>query len=249
MAEPRFTNEPVQLDGGPLVVHVVAIGGAAMSGIATVLVAMGHRVSGSDLRDSARLGPLRDLGVDVTVGHDAANLPADADIVVVSTAITDDNPEVVAARERGVRVLRRAEAQRAIVATRRAVAIAGSHGKTTTTAMLTLILRDAGWDPSHLVGGDVASLGATAAWRAGDWIVVEADESDGTFLELAPETAIVTSIEPDHLGHYGSVAALEDAFATFVRDVPGTRVLCIDDPATAQLAASVTGVVTYGLAP
>ncbi|MET0626965.1 MAG: UDP-N-acetylmuramate--L-alanine ligase [Acidimicrobiia bacterium] len=236
------------LDGEPRVVHIVAIGGAAMSGIATVLVAMGHRVSGSDIRDSPRLAPLRALGVQVAVGHAATNLPSDADLVIVSTAIGDDNPEVIAAHARNLPVMRRADAQRAIVATRRAVAVAGSHGKTTTTAMLTLILRDAGWDPSHLVGGDVTSLGATAAWQSGEWIVAEADESDGTFLELAPESAIVTSIEPDHLGHYGDVSALEEAFATFARDVPGTNLLCVDDVVTARLARTIPGAVTYGFA-
>ncbi len=239
--------ERVDIDlGSPLVVHVVAIGGSAMSGIAAVLVALGHRVSGSDLAESPRIDALRAHGVIVTTGHDASNVGDEVDLVIVSSAIGDDNPEVIEARRRGIAVARRADAQRAIVATRRGIAIAGSHGKTTTTTMLTLILRAAGWDPSFLVGGDVAQLGATAAVHDGEWLVVEADESDGTFLELAPEAAIVTSIEADHLRHYGGLIELEDAFVRFVAAVPGVRVLCVDDVATARLAAVTPDAITYG---
>jgi UDP-N-acetylmuramate--alanine ligase len=232
----------------PRTVHVVAIGGSAMSGIASVLVALGHRVSGSDIAESPRLDSLRTRGVKVTIGHDAANVGADVDVLIVSSAIGDDNLEVVEARRRGIPVVRRADAQRAIVAMRRGIAIAGSHGKTTTTTMLTLIMRAAGWDPSFLVGGDVAQLGATAALQGGEWLVVEADESDGTFLELAPEAAIVTSIEADHLRHYGSLDALERAFHRFVASVPGVRVLCADDAATDRLAALTPSAITYGFA-
>lgn len=232
----------------PQSVHVTGVGGSAMSGIARVLVALGHRVTGSDITDAPRLAGLRSLGIEVKVGHREGNVGDDVDVLVVSSAIGDDNPEVVAARTRGIPVLRRADAQRAIVATRRAIAVAGSHGKTTTSSMLTLVLEDAGWDPSFLVGGDVASLGTTAALRSGEWLVVEADESDGTFLELGADAAVVTSIEPDHLGHYGGFAALEAAFAGFVAAVPGVRVLCADDAATARLAAGTAGVVRYGFA-
>jgi UDP-N-acetylmuramate--alanine ligase len=237
---------PVDLSGRR-VVHVVAVGGSAMSGIASVLVTMGHRVSGSDIAEVPRLDHLRASGVAVTVGHDAANLPDDADLVIASSAIGDDNPELVRARERGVQVASRADAQRAITALRRAIAVAGSHGKTTTASMLTLVLHTAGWAPSHLVGGDVRALGATGALRSGEWLVVEGDESDGTFLELGAEAAIVTSVEADHLAHYGGYDGLEQAFARFVAGVPGVRVLSADDPATARLAG-VSGALRYGFA-
>ncbi len=230
----------------PQRVHVVAVGGSAMSGIALVLAGLGHRVTGSDIAESPRLAGVRAAGVEVRVGHDAANVADDVDVVVASSAIGDDNPEVQHARARGVPVLRRADAQRAIARTRRPVVVAGSHGKTTTTSMLTLVLEDAGWAPSFLVGGDVTSLGATAALRAGEWIVVEGDESDGTFLELGAEAAVVTSIEPDHLAHYGGLTGLEEAFHRFVAAVPGPRVLCLDDAATARLAAQTPGAVGYG---
>lgn len=230
----------------PRVVHIVGVGGAGMSAIATVLTRMGHRVSGSDLKDSPALDRLRLLGVDARVGHTATNVPTDADAVVLSTAIPATNPEVEAAHERHIPVLRRAEALRALVAIRRAVAVAGSHGKTTTSSMLALCLRAAGWHPSFLIGGDLNEVGANAAYDDGDWLVVEADESDGTFLELQPEAAIVTNIEPDHLDHYGGFAALVDAFTRFLESVPGTRVVCADDPIAAQLAAATPGVRTYG---
>jgi UDP-N-acetylmuramate--alanine ligase len=230
----------------PRVVHIVGVGGAGMSAIATVLAGLGHQVSGSDLKDSPALARLRLLGVDARVGHTAANLPDAADAVVLSTAIPATNPEVETARERDVPVLRRAEALRALVAIRRAVAVAGSHGKTTTSSMLALCLRAAGWHPSFLIGGDVNEVGANAAYDDGDWLVVEADESDGTFLELEPEAAIVTNVEPDHLDHYGSFTALVDAFTRFLDSVPGTRVVCADDPIAARLAAAIPGVRTYG---
>ena len=230
----------------PRIVHIVGVGGAGMSAIATVLARMGHRVSGSDLKDSPPLARLRLLGVDARVGHTGANVPDDVDAVVCSTAISPTNPEIATARERGVPVLRRAEALRALVAIRRGIAVAGSHGKTTTSSMLALCLRAAGWHPSFLIGGDLNEVGANAAYDDGDWLVVEADESDGTFLELAPEAAIVTNVEPDHLDHYGSFPALVDAFRQFLSSVPGTRMVCADDPVAAQLAAATPGVRTYG---
>jgi UDP-N-acetylmuramate--alanine ligase len=230
----------------PRVVHIVGVGGAGMSAIATVLARMGHRVSGSDLKDSPPLARLRLLGVDARVGHTATNVPDDVDAVVLSTAIPATNPEVELARERGVPVLRRAEALRALVAIRRSIAVAGSHGKTTTSSMLALCLRAAGWHPSFLIGGDLNEVGANAAYDDGDWLVVEADESDGTFLELAPEAAILTNVEPDHLDHYGGFDALVDAFRRFLASVPGTRMVCADDPIAARLAAATPGVRTYG---
>ena len=230
----------------PRAVHVVGIGGAGMSAIATVLARMGHRVSGSDLKHSPALERLRLLGIDVRVGHLAANVPADVDAVVASTAIPASNPEISAATARGIAVLRRADALRALVATRRSIAVAGSHGKTTTSSMLALILREAGWHPSFLIGGELNEVGTNAAYDDGEWLVVEADESDGTFLELAPEAAIVTNVEPDHLEHYGGFGALVDAFGRFLADVPGVRVVCVDDSIAADLATAVGGVRTYG---
>ena len=236
----------------PRAIHIVGIGGAGMSAIATVLARMGHRVSGSDLRESRALERLRLLDIVTHVGHAAGNV-ANAtnvlDALVISTAVPDTNPEVVAARELGIPVFRRADALRAIVATRTTIAVAGSHGKTTTSSMLALILRAAGWHPSFLIGGDVNEVGTNAVFDSGEWLVVEADESDGTFLELAPHDAVVTSVLPDHLDHYGDFDALVAAFGAFIARVPGTSALCIDDDVTAHLAARATGsVVTYGFA-
>ena len=232
----------------PRRLHVVGIGGAGMSAIAIVLARMGHTVSGSDLKDSRPLARLRAAGIDARVGHDAGNVTGDLDAVVVSTAVPPTNPEVVEADRLGIPVHRRAEALRALVATRRAIAVAGSHGKTTTSSMLALVLRGAGWHPTFIIGGDVNEVGTNAAYDEGEWLVVEADESDGTFLELPAEAAIVTNVEPDHLDHYGSFAALTDAFVRFLEGVPGPRVVCVDEPHAAAIATRV-GARTYGFAP
>jgi UDP-N-acetylmuramate--alanine ligase len=233
----------------PHAIHVVGVGGAGMSAIAIVLARMGHTVSGSDLRESRVLERLELLDITTSIGHAAEHLPAELDAVVISTAIPEHNPEVVAARERGIPVLRRADVLRAIVATRTTVAVAGSHGKTTTSSMLALILRAAGWHPSFLIGGDLNEVGTNAAFDSGEWLVVEADESDGTFLELAPHDAVVTSVLPDHLDHYGDFDALAAAFETFVARIPGVCALCADDDVAASIAARVEPrgrVVTYG---
>ncbi|MGH9154994.1 MAG: UDP-N-acetylmuramate--L-alanine ligase [Acidimicrobiales bacterium] len=231
----------------PKAIHVVGIGGAGMSAIATVLVAMGHRVSGSDLKASAGLERLRALGVAVDVGH-AASQVGEVDAVTVSTAVPAANAEVVAARARGIPVLRRADVLAAIVATRRAVAVAGTHGKTTTSSMLALALGTAGLRPSFLIGGELNEIGTGAAWTDGEWLVVEADESDGTFLELHAEVGLVTSVEPDHLEHYGGrVEGLVAAFGSFLATTPGPRVVCADDEGAARLGAEV-GATTYGTA-
>jgi len=243
--EPRPTLELTE----PRSVHIVGIGGAGMSAIATVLARMGHHVSGSDLRESPALERLGLLDIVTHVGHAAEHLPAVLDAVVISTAIPATNPEVVAARHRGVPVLRRADALRTIVSTRTTIAVAGSHGKTTTSSMLALILRAAGWHPSFLIGGEVNEVGTNAVFDTGEWLVVEADESDGTFLELAPQDAVVTSVLPDHLDHYGDFDHLIGAFQTFVDRIPGVCALCIDDEVAAQLAARTpAAVVTYGFA-
>jgi UDP-N-acetylmuramate--alanine ligase len=235
----------------PHVVHIVGLGGSIMSAFAAVLVRMGHRVSGSDLRESATLGRMRALGVDAHVGHAAENLPADVDVVIASTAIAPSNPEIRRATELGVPVFTRAETLRAMVAMRRTAAVAGSHGKTTTSSMLALILREAGWRPSFLIGGDLNEVGTNASWEDGEWLVVEADESDGTFLLLAPETAIVNNVEPDHLSHWGDFASLRAGFEQFLDAVPGTRVVSLDDAVAAELARArrrEPNLVTFGFA-
>ncbi|MDZ7734052.1 MAG: UDP-N-acetylmuramate--L-alanine ligase [Acidimicrobiia bacterium] len=237
----------------PRAVHVIGIGGAGMGAIATVLTSMGHRVTGSDLKESPGLERLRALGVGIAIGHDAENV-GDVDVVAISTAVPDRNPEVRAALEREIPVLRRAEVLAAITRTRRTVAVAGTHGKTTTSSMLALVLVEAGLRPSFIIGGDVNEIGTGAVLDDGDWLVVEADESDGTFIELDREAVIVTSVEPDHLEHHGSVESLGEAFREFVVGATGPCVLCADDPGAVALAelpelAEPRRVLRYGTAP
>ena len=226
-------------------VHVVGIGGAGMSAIATVLRAMGHEVTGSDLRESGVTERLRSLGIAVAIGHDAANV-GDAGLVTLSTAVRSDNPEVVDARERGIPVLARAELLAAIASRKRCIAVAGTHGKTTTASMLSLVLVEAGLRPSFLIGGEVNEIGTNAVWDAGEWIVVEADESDGTFLHLTPDIAVVTNVEPDHLDHYGSFDAVRGAFAEFLASA-AHRVAGADD-AEARIVGRAAGADLVGLA-
>jgi UDP-N-acetylmuramate--alanine ligase len=218
-------------------VHFIGIGGAGMSGIARILLARGVPVSGSDRRDTPTLLALRALGARVEVGHDAAHL-GDADTVVVSTAIRPDNPELAAARERGLRVLPRAVALAAVMAGRRSVAVAGTHGKTSTTSMLTVAVQACGADPSFAIGGNLNESGSNAHAGEGDVFVAEADESDRSFLVLAPFAGIVTNVEADHLDNYGDLAAVEAAFDRFLQtvDPEGFVVLCLDDPGAARLA-------------
>ena len=226
-------------------VHVVGIGGAGMSAVATVLRAMGHHVTGSDLRPSGVTDRLLALGIDVAIGHDAANV-GDADVVTRSTAVRSDNPEVVEALRRGITVLSRAETLAAVASRKRCIAVAGTHGKTTTASMLALILVEAGLRPSFLIGGDVNEIGTNAVWDVGEWIVVEADESDGTFLHLVPDIAVVTNVEADHLDHYGTFEAVRGAFAEFLTSA-GHRVVGADD--TEALAVGRrTGADLVGLA-
>ena len=239
-------------------VHVVGIGGAGMSAIATVLVELGHFVTGSDLKTSAALERLQASGVPVAVGHrathvtdpssigDGASRLTHPDLVARSSAVTDGNVEIRAARRAGVTVCSRAEVLAAICGLRRTLAVAGTHGKTTTASMLALILAEAGCKPSFIVGGDVNEIGSGAVWAAGEWLVVEADESDGTFLRLAPEAAVVTSVEADHLDRYGSVGGLHDAFAEFLGGVPGFTLVCAEDPWGRQYAARHPATTGYG---
>ena len=217
-------------------VHFIGIGGAGMSGIARILLARGVRVSGSDRRDTPTLLALRALGAQVAVGHDPTHL-LDTDTVVVSTAIRDDNPELSAARARGLRVLPRAVALAAVMAGRRSIAVAGTHGKTSTTSMLTVAVQACGVDPSFAIGGDLNESGSNAHAGEGDVFVAEADESDRSFLLLSPFGGIVTNVEADHLDNYGDLAAVEAAFDRFLQtvDTNGFVVLCADDPGAARL--------------
>ena len=232
--------------GRPRRVHVVGIGGAGMSALAEVLVAMGHHVSGSDVAASPVLDRLRRLGVRAEVGHAAEHL-GDAEAVAFSTAVAPDNPEIVAARDRRLPVLARADLLAAVAAHRRTIAVAGTHGKTTTSAMLAVALEGSGLAPSFLVGGTIGGLGTGARWGGGEWLVVEADESDGTFLRLSPEIAVVTSVAPDHLEHWGGFDALTAAFGRFLDDTSGPSVVCADDEVAARVGAAA-GTLTYGTA-
>jgi UDP-N-acetylmuramate--alanine ligase len=215
-------------------IHVVGVGGAGMSAIASVLSSMGHRVTGSDLKASPALDRLAATGVEVQVGHDGS-LMADAEVLSISTAVPDDNYEVRLAQSRGLRIATRAETLAAICACRRVVAVSGTHGKTTTTTLVSLVLVEAGWHPSFLIGGDVNEIGTNAVWDKGDWLVVEADESDGTFLSLDPEVAVVTNAEPDHLDHYGGFDELVRAFDQFCSNATSLVVTSADDPVAAEI--------------
>jgi UDP-N-acetylmuramate--alanine ligase len=241
---PDANPEPGLDLSSPRRVHIVGIGGAGMSAIASVLSTMGHTVTGSDLRESPVTDRLVAAGVSVVIGHRAANL-GDPDVVTVSTAIAEDNPEVVEARRRGIPVLRRAATLAAIAALRRCIAVAGTHGKTTTASMLALLLVEAGLRPSFIIGGDVNEIGTNAAWDDGEWLVVEADESDGSFLALTPEIAVVTNVEPDHLDHYGSFQAVRTAFEEFVATATLRQVVGGDDSVAADIGVR-TGADTVG---
>src|SRR5271155_1942883 len=196
-------------------IHIVGIGGAGMSAIALVLRDMGHAVSGSDLKDSPVAERLRSHGITVAVGHRRENVE-DADAVTFSPAVQEENPELAEARARGIRVVPRSEMLAAICATRQCLAVSGTHGKTTTASMLSLILVEAGLRPSFLIGADVNEIGTNAVWDSGEWLVVEADESYGTFRAIRPDLAVLTNVEPDHLDYYGTFEALREAFAEFV---------------------------------
>jgi UDP-N-acetylmuramate--alanine ligase len=233
-------------------VHFTAIGGAGMSGIARIMMSRGVAVSGSDSAASGLLDDLAAVGARVRVGHAAENL-GDADTLVISTAIRPDNPELVEARRRGIRVLHRAAALASVMLGRQGIAVAGTHGKTTTTSMITTVLLHSGAQPSYVIGGILAETGLGAAEGTGTAFVVEADESDGSFLMLAPAAAVVTSVEADHLDNYGTVEAIEAAFAAFVQKiVPGGLLLaCADDAGARALTGKGTPditALTYGTA-
>jgi UDP-N-acetylmuramate--alanine ligase len=237
-------------------IHIVGIGGAGMSAIAEVLVGSGHTVSGSDMASSTILERLTSRGAAVAVGHQAANLDllpggVDVDAVAHSTAIPPSNPELIEAAGRGIPVLSRADILTEITKAWQTIAVAGTHGKTTTSAMLTAALDGSGLDPAYIVGGDLRDRQRGAAVGSGRLLVVEADESDGTFIRLDAQSVIVTNVEPDHLEHYGGFQRLEEAFVQFVTDAPGARVLCADDPGSARLAGLTAEFEpwTYGTDP
>jgi UDP-N-acetylmuramate--alanine ligase len=232
-------------------VHFVGVGGVGMSGIAEVLCTLGYTVSGSDLAESAATARLREHGVRVDIGHAAAHVRG-ADVVVVSSAVRADNPELIAARAERIPIVPRAEMLAELMRFRRGIAIAGTHGKTTTTSLTASVLSEGALDPTFVIGGKLLSAGANAGLGQGDWLVAEADESDGSFLRLTPLIAVVTNIDIDHLENYGGdFARVQAAFGEFLHRLPfyGLAVLCIDDPEVRTLAAEMPRhVVTYGLA-
>ena len=237
-------------DIGPI--HFIGIGGIGMSGIAEVLLNLGYKVQGSDAAEGYTIKRLKDRGAVVSIGHATENL-GNAEVVVVSTAIRKDNPELVAARERRIPVVRRAEMLAELMRLKSCVAIAGTHGKTTTTSMVSTLLDAGGFDPTIVNGGIINALGTNARLGAGNWMVVEADESDGSFLKLPADVAIVTNIDPEHLDHYGDFDAVKNAFRSFVENIPfyGFAVMCIDHPVVQDMVGSVADrrVITYGENP
>jgi UDP-N-acetylmuramate--alanine ligase len=232
-------------------VHFVGIGGIGMSGIAELLVNLGYEVSGSDARRSDITDRLATLGARITVGHHA-DAVANADVVVVTSAVSDSNPEVTAARARHVPVIPRAEMLAELMRLRAGIAIAGAHGKTTTTSMVALVLERAGLDPTAVIGGRLSAFGSNARLGRGQYMVAEADESDRSFLKLSPTIAVITNIDREHLEAYGSFDRLVEAFKNFADRVPfyGAVVACVDDPTVRELVPSLTRrVITYGSGP
>ena len=238
------------LDIGAL--HFVGIGGIGMSGIAEVLHNLGYKVQGSDVSENANVQRLRGLGVEVAVGHRAANL-GDARVVVISTAIKKDNPEVMAARAAHLPIVRRAEMLAELMRLKWCISVAGTHGKTTTTSLVAAVLDAAHYDPTVINGGIINAYGTNARLGAGDWMVVEADESDGTFVKLRATIAIITNMDPEHLDFYGDFEAEKRAFDAFADNVPfyGFIAACIDHPEVQALIGRISDrrVVTYGLSP
>jgi UDP-N-acetylmuramate--alanine ligase len=253
-----MTQEKAGAKTIPQRVHLVGIGGVHMSAIAHILMTWGHSVSGSDLRLSSFTDRLVTQGATVREGHDAANVD-DAGLVVVTSAATKDNPEILEARRRGIPIIKRADMVARLMEGHRSIAIAGTHGKTTTTALVSFMLVEAGLSPTYLVGGDIVNLGTNAAAGEGEHVVVEADEFDAAFLSYTPDIAVVTNIEPDHLDIYGSFEELAGAFVQFLKQVPpdGVIIACADDPMVADLLGRGKGepvplaardVELYGLA-
>ena len=231
-------------------IHMVGIGGAGMSGIAEVLLNQGYEVSGSDMSDSAVVRHLRELGAHVAVGHAAENV-GDVQVLVKSTAINDENPELVEARRRNIAIIPRAEMLAELMRLRQGIAIAGTHGKTTTTSLTASIFDTAGLDPTVIIGGRLNAYGTNAHLGHGEYLIAEADESDGSFLCLLPIINVVTNVDEDHLDHYKTRAGIDEAFVEFMNNVPfyGLNIVCGDDPGVRALLARVKRpVLTYGFA-
>ena len=234
------------------VIHFVGIGGIGMSGIAEILHNLGYKVQGSDLNDNANVKRLRAKGIDVKVGHRAENL-GEAGVVVISSAVKKDNPEVVAARAALLPVVRRAEMLGELMRLKWSVAVGGTHGKTTTTSMIASMFDAAGLDPTVINGGIINAYGTNARLGAGDWMVVEGDESDGSFTKLPATVSIVTNIDPEHMDHYQDFEAVKRAYATFIENIPfyGFAVVCVDHPEVQALIARIEDrkIITYGFSP
>ncbi|NWG71774.1 MAG: UDP-N-acetylmuramate--L-alanine ligase [Parvularculaceae bacterium] len=234
------------------VVHFIGIGGIGMSGIAEVMHNLGYHVRGSDISESANVARLREKGIDVFIGHRPENVEG-ADAIVVSTAVRRDNPEVLAARARHIPVVRRADMLAELMRLKWTVSVAGTHGKTTTTTMVAALLDEAGMDPTVINGGVINAYGTNARIGEGDWMVVEADESDGSFLRLPTTVAVVTNIDPEHLEHWGGFDALKRGFDQFIENAPfyGFGVVCLDHPEVQALVGRVTDrrLITYGVNP
>ena len=235
---------------GPI--HFIGVGGIGMSGIAEVMVTLGYKVQGTDISDNYNVARLRKLGIDVMIGHDTKNLK-DAAVVVVSSAVKPDNPELVEARARFLPIVRRAEMLAELMRFKSCVAVGGTHGKTTTTSIVASLLDAGKFDPTVINGGIINAYGTNARLGKGEWMVVESDESDGTFVKLPADVVIVTNIDPEHLDHYGTFDKAKEAFLRFIENIPfyGFAVLCMDHPVVQEMIAQVKDrrVVTYGHSP
>jgi len=242
---------PVPFDLGPI--HFVGIGGIGMSGIAEIMLKIGYKVSGSDAKSSANTERLKQLGASITIGHAAANIVDGVSALVYSTAVKSDNPEMVEARARRIPLVRRAEMLAELMRLQFSVAVGGTHGKTTTTSMVATLLDAGGLDPTVVNGGIINAYGTNAKVGDGDWIVVEADESDGSFLRLKSTVAIVTNIDAEHLDHWGDFEAIKKGFVDFVENIPfyGFAAVCIDHAEVQALSAKVENrrLIPYGTSP
>jgi UDP-N-acetylmuramate--alanine ligase len=247
MIKPDFT-QTVPKDLG--VVHFVGIGGSGMSGIARILIGMGHKVTGSDLRDTSNVAALRELGAEIHIGHDAAHL-GNPDTVVVTSALWPTNPEYLLAKERGVPVIHRSQALAYLTTKHRLIAVAGAHGKTTSTGMIITALLELGVDPSFVNGGVIQALGSSSAAGKDDLFVIEADESDGSFLHYETAIALITNVDPDHLDHYGSLEAFEAEFGKFAQNAKEFVAISSDDPGAVRVTKLLRDkkVLTFGAAP
>ena len=247
MIKPDF-SQPVPEDLGA--VHFVGIGGSGMSGIARILLGMGHKVTGSDLRDTSNVAALRDLGAEIHIGHDAKHL-GNPDTVVVTSALWPTNPEYLLAKERGIPVIHRSQALAYLTGKKRVIAVAGAHGKTTSTGMIITALLELGEDPSFVNGGVIAALGSSSAAGSGELFVIEADESDGSFLHYDTAMALITNVDPDHLDHYGSLEAFEAEFGKFAQGAKEFVAISSDDPGAVRVTGLLKNkkVLSFGKAP